>query len=106
FFRSLTLPPPLSSLFPYTTLFRSVLRAGDEEGPLQQGEFPACPRGHRIAEPACDGRQVRVDGDLVSRLSLCVRQIRDDGQRVEQDRKSTRLNSSHRTISYAVFCLK
>src|SRR5260221_6908462 len=64
--------PPRSTLFPYTTLFRSL---------------------HEIA--AFD-RGARADQMRVRRAA---------GQR-EQDRKSTRLNSSHTVISYAVFCLK
>src|SRR5437868_8881104 len=63
--------PPRSTLFPYTTLFRSVARAAEV---LPQGQSG---RG---------GRQV-PQGDV-------------------EDRKSTRLNSSHVSISYAVFCLK
>src|SRR2546430_7070165 len=63
--------PPRSTLFPYTTLFRS--------------------RGGRVAE-GCEG-----DGVVVS--------VRPDAGGL-QDRKSTRLNSSHSQISYAVFCLK
>src|SRR2546430_8065388 len=64
--------PPRSTLFPYTTLFRSAL-VGDHEQP----------------------RFDRQAGDRGERLA------REDG-----DRKSTRLNSSHSQISYAVFCLK
>src|SRR5207248_8860763 len=59
--------PPRSTLFPYTTLFRS-----------------------------CSG--LSPDGSLVEMIEL--------PDHLDQDRKSTRLNSSHRTISYAVFCLK
>src|SRR5436309_10778051 len=66
--------PPRSTLFPYTTLFRSFLPRLDD-------------RLHR------DRRQLR--GDCAAR-----------NRRGAQDRKSTRLNSSHVKISYAVFCLK
>src|SRR3712207_6960832 len=72
--------PPRSTLFPYTTLFRS--------GRL------APPRG----EPAVLGAAARDDGG--------GDRPRRGGQRAGQDRKSTRLNSSHANISYAVFCLK
>src|SRR3712207_8906968 len=74
--------PPRSTLFPYTTLFRSprqVLPRGDQ--------------GHRLAD--AEGRRQREVPDRT--------QPKGDGLR---DRKSTRLNSSHATISYAVFCLK
>src|SRR2546426_6032526 len=74
--------PPRSTLFPYTTLFRSGLH--DDGGDLR----PAPP------EHVLHGRRV-VEGDGHGEL----------GQR-PGDRKSTRLNSSHLVISYAVFCLK
>src|SRR5438132_10752223 len=64
--------PPRSTLFPYTTLFRSFL-----------GEGPLAPE-----QVAALGRQIAL------------------GIAAAQDRKSTRLNSSHTVISYAVFCLK
>src|SRR3712207_9550209 len=80
--------PPRSTLFPYTTLFRSAPRL--EHGPraLVDHEVAAHLVGHLLAQPL---RSVRRAGLLV-------------GGR--QDRKSTRLNSSHANISYAVFCLK
>src|SRR2546430_4076128 len=70
--------PPRSTLFPYTTLFRSAvfeLRREIEAG-LQRGVAPHDQRRHRL------------------------------GHAIAEDRKSTRLNSSHSQISYAVFCLK
>src|SRR5687768_18286850 len=95
---------PISPLFPYTTLFRSalvalhVLQVLDEQalavGPVQR-------RGQAVvvgvAEQRLDvGALLRVEGDDP-----------DGGRGVQrQDRKSTRLNSSHGYISYAVFCLK
>src|SRR3989449_8426723 len=77
--------PPRSTLFPYTTLFRSRCRPGSG-----------------------DARLVRVSaagtGARVGRVAVRDPPARDDpGSR---DRKSTRLNSSHGYISYAVFCLK
>src|SRR3712207_8321951 len=82
--------PPRSTLFPYTTLFRS---AGDA-CPVEQVEDRADQEHHRERrDEAAD-----VD-DPVRRAEVA--------QRVEgADRKSTRLNSSHANISYAVFCLK
>src|SRR3712207_7676618 len=89
--------PPRSTLFPYTTLFRS--RAGGHR-PSQrgrQGGGPAPPR--RAASCARHGP-----------LRQWAGVVRDGpeglGGRVREDRKSTRLNSSHANISYAVFCLK
>src|SRR5258708_29977116 len=72
--------PPRSTLFPYTTLFRS------------RGEKA---RGRRRRDlPGGAGRAVRQGEGRAQRLL------------VDRDRKSTRLNSSHQIISYAVFCLK
>src|SRR5438270_9402675 len=68
-------PPPRSTLFPYTTLFRSKVRA-----PIRGGSYRR----------------------LGARESLPPRRRGLD----QRDRKSTRLNSSHSQISYAVFCLK
>src|SRR5690242_21547655 len=81
--------PPRSTLFPYTTLFRSPGR-GDE-----------LIHGH--------GRLLEGDAEVpVQELPDPVEVLLPDrvGQAIPQDRKSTRLNSSHMSISYAVFCLK
>src|SRR5256885_9928629 len=75
--------PPRSTLFPYTTLFRSVLVHGGGFLPYHVGRFD---RGHAVRPEA------RADGAALPSSYL--------------DRKSTRLNSSHLVISYAVFCLK
>src|SRR3712207_7874269 len=72
--------PPRSTLFPYTTLFRSVRRLGED----------------RPAERL----QVQAAGQVVAG------HVRDGARAQQPDRKSTRLNSSHANISYAVFCLK
>src|SRR5689334_23769888 len=79
--------PPRSTLFPYTTLFRSVGEIGCQRGELRifVGDVAAAPRPH--TQPAVVG-------------------FDDDAIAVPLDRKSTRLNSSHSSISYAVFCLK
>src|SRR5256885_12013702 len=77
--------PPRSTLFPYTTLFRSV-----DSNPL--GRMAACAMARRTVQ-----RETR--GAYPAPL-LITRVI------AGQDRKSTRLNSSHLVISYAVFCLK
>src|SRR5438477_3020116 len=76
--------PPRSTLFPYTTLFRSL--PDERAAPLLRGVRP----------PA------RRDGDARLRRG----RARAAGEGIPQDRKSTRLNSSHMSISYAVFCLK
>src|SRR5689334_24573607 len=77
--------PPRSTLFPYTTLFRSLLRRGRTLDAARR--LPR--RGVRRAE-----RDQAATTAAVPAGALCV------------DRKSTRLNSSHSSISYAVFCLK
>src|SRR3712207_9593456 len=73
--------PPRSTLFPYTTLFRSLCRRLAPFGPQGALAIP-CSRLPRV-----DRRAVGAEAD-------------------HRDRKSTRLNSSHANISYAVFCLK
>src|SRR2546430_7862229 len=76
--------PPRSTLFPYTTLFRSRRRAPRREGRERNGGFGWVGGRHRFRD----------------------RQGRRGARTHGQDRKSTRLNSSHSQISYAVFCLK
>src|SRR3712207_7019667 len=88
--------PPRSTLFPYTTLFRSLF-ATDAVGGLLVGEPPVQGRSAAVAD---GGRP--TEGELRRPGSLVV--LEEAG--VGGDRKSTRLNSSHANISYAVFCLK
>src|SRR5438477_1535900 len=82
---SLTHISPTTTLLPYTTLFRSAAR-----GPTGVGHRLLQPQGHCLAHRR-DARSRRRE-----RAS----------RRCARDRKSTRLNSSHMSISYAVFCLK
>src|SRR2546430_8290354 len=86
--------PPRSTLFPYTTLFRSPLERGREAGAHGQDGIGT---GR--------GRDVRMghhdDASAVTVDDAAHRRIPET-----RDRKSTRLNSSHSQISYAVFCLK
>src|SRR3712207_8963949 len=86
--------PPRSTLFPYATLFRSdqVGRAG---APADRQDQLAHVRQQLL------GRHAHERGELVE-----LREQRKRGDRADRDRKSTRLNSSHANISYAVFCLK
>src|SRR5687768_18188156 len=80
--------PPRSTLFPYTTLFRSPL--GRVHGP----------------ERARDAIRDAVAGGARTSVDLILGLPRQTAESFRQDRKSTRLNSSHGYISYAVFCLK
>src|SRR3712207_7763393 len=91
--------PPRSTLFPYTTLFRSLALARGGGGRAARRGHGL--RGHRQTarrESGGDGTDPRRG----RRRGLLRRPDRQGGR----DRKSTRLNSSHANISYAVFCLK
>src|SRR2546429_3870300 len=77
--------PPRSTLFPYTTLFRSEREPAGIEEVVGEAEY----LGPHIGDP----HQLHEDRRVAKKLD-------------QQDRKSTRLNSSHGYISYAVFCLK
>src|SRR3712207_8493814 len=91
--------PPRSPLFPYTSLFRStrVVAVCARGAPAMAESWRA---GHPVATAAAD---TIADGIAVR---VPVPEALDDVRRVTEDRKSTRLNSSHAHISYAVFCLK
>src|SRR5256885_13187074 len=95
--------PPRSTLFPYTTLFRSRARLEALDERARAADVRLHDRGK---------------ADALARLQELVPVVHDDGARVAhaetleqreleclRDRKSTRLNSSHLVISYAVFCL-
>src|SRR3712207_7556052 len=94
--------PPRSTLFPYTTLFRSHgaadLREPDPGEPAGLGAAVAAEHARGDLRPA------RADAGRGRRLRHREREHRQ--RHPESDRKSTRLNSSHANISYAVFCLK
>src|SRR5207245_5776044 len=89
----LTLPrPPISTLFPYTTLFRSAT-----------SRFPrlaVCRDGRGL------GPKSHASGLPVQPQRTAASTLENARGRTSRDRKSTRLNSSHGSISYAVFCLK
>src|SRR5439155_5899636 len=97
----LTRQPPRSTLFPYTTLFRSPHMLRPEIGPL--GKSLTC-RGVFLSEFGWRGA---VWGGFrpVAGITAGITE-RSSCDRPKPDRKSTRLNSSHVAISYAVFCLK
>src|SRR2546430_11620825 len=84
--------PPRSTLFPYTTLFRSIQAM--EEALKRKATVVCVTSGGKIGEMA---KQKGLD---------CILIPPNNPPRASLDRKSTRLNSSHSQISYAVFCLK
>src|SRR2546429_4786026 len=84
--------PPRSTLFPYTTLFRSLAAAHDAD--------------LRVAAEPLGGEAIIERVLIVDRLPVDRDDQIADLQARARDRKSTRLNSSHGYISYAVFCLK
>src|SRR5207253_11447178 len=91
--------PPSSTLFPYTTLFRS--REAARKRP------PALTISTALPARACRGRGTwRENTEPVAQQMGARRQRPRPRQSRRSDRKSTRLNSSHVAISYAVFCLK
>src|SRR3712207_7081023 len=88
--------PPRSTLFPYPTLFRSETRAFSRRFQERMGRPPST-------------NQAGVYSATLAYLRAVAAAGTDDAQRAVpemKDRKSTRLNSSHANISYAVFCLK
>src|SRR5947208_1841535 len=89
-------PPPTSTLFPYTTLFRS------------DHEVPATVHNLANIQLATGLARNEVSIETVEHLLAALVSMNIDNVIVElnSDRKSTRLNSSHQIISYAVFCLK
>src|SRR5688572_32689803 len=91
--------PPRSTLFPYTTLFRSnpEHRQLRREAEDPRGRLRDDARSLERVQPVSERRPGRLSPRARDRLGL---------RRQQLDRKSTRLNSSHSQISYAVFCLK
>src|SRR3712207_7655506 len=83
--------PPRSTLFPYTTLFRSkntrLILVGDVD------QLPSVGAGNVLA-------------DIINSGVVTTIKLTEIFRQAQEDRKSTRLNSSHANISYAVFCLK
>src|SRR2546427_6942999 len=91
--------PPRSTLFPYTTLFRSH---GELLRPGHAAHIVA-----KVAGPFLEIGQILVGQVALMEFCILLGQLDEMGaDGIAQDRKSTRLNSSHSQISYAVFCLK
>src|SRR2546421_4684324 len=93
--------PPRSTLFPYTTLFRSPIR---HEGARSRPS--GSPSPGFLGEPRTSGRRDRDRHREAEGESTAAEYRSAGAERHARDRKSTRLNSSHDQISYAVFCLK
>src|SRR5688572_31216065 len=92
-------PPPRSTLFPYTTLFRSAFA-------ISKGVIDHLKANLEIKGVQTTGNvSAAVSGGTATQSGVVFTQSNDGTGRVA-DRKSTRLNSSHSQISYAVFCLK
>src|SRR5256884_5785625 len=92
--------PPRSTLFPYTTLFRSAGRPGHQHHAVRTVDHSAKPLKHGLGH---------TDALKIKNAARLIKQAHDHGFTMlhrQRDRKSTRLNSSHGYISYAVFCLK
>src|SRR5688572_31769119 len=89
--------PPRSTLFPYTTLFRSL------QYHLRQADVTL-----RLGEKVVSIRPIAPPAGARNSDNVMVEAVLESGKtiRADADRKSTRLNSSHSQISYAVFCLK
>src|SRR3712207_8041747 len=95
--------PPRSTLFPYTTLFRS-----EPSGPVALVDDDAALHLLRVEEEGYVARVALLvaEAGLVDADDVVAGLLELDGEEEGRDRKSTRLNSSHANISYAVFCLK
>src|SRR3712207_8678482 len=98
--------PPRSTLLPYTTLFRSVL--------AEAADVDAAVKAARAAFPEWSETSITRRSKIMfafrtlldQNLDELARIVASEHGKVVEDRKSTRLNSSHANISYAVFCLK
>src|SRR5256885_11744168 len=88
--------PPRSTLFPYTTLFRS---AKEKQINQFEGIFESLPNSVIVCDQ--EGKIIRFNA-----AALKLFEVSSEASWKGTDRKSTRLNSSHLVISYAVFCLK
>src|SRR5207249_11897866 len=98
-------PPPPSPPFPYTTLFRSRHPRHAREPDHQEAELDAGPGSSRLGGTFCGDWHTGPGAQTARKVLGVVSRVRAAGP-PPLDRKSTRLNSSHVSISYAVFCLK
>src|SRR5436309_12590014 len=89
--------PPTSTLFPYTTLFRSTVQSVEKDRPTEE-------RSRGLEMLTCGRRVLSHSHCAVKYFEQRIKSEEKISR--SKDRKSTRLNSSHVKISYAVFCLK
>src|SRR5260221_8943817 len=92
--------PPRSTLFPYTTLFRSL------DGYATEHTYPEAPLGDDVIQLVVRSGTAYDPTLVINQASQSTVTGQDYFYWTMPDRKSTRLNSSHTVISYAVFCLK
>src|SRR5690242_21437164 len=95
--------PPRSTLFPYTTLFRSVIHVLEDK---HTSEDTAETNIGYLLLPGYSEHGISLNDDPVDQPGTNTMLHSDPKSSPTPDRKSTRLNSSHMSISYAVFCLK
>src|SRR3712207_8776730 len=98
--------PPRSTLFPYTTLFRSHAKVRERLGSLESEKAVSLVAIHAHFIPHVFPQAVLEEAERAAPVTPAGREDWRDLPLVTIDRKSTRLNSSHANISYAVFCLK
>src|SRR5256885_12335972 len=98
--------PPRSTLFPYTTLFRSAILKNNPESYLFILLIDERPEEVTDMERSCRGAEVisSTFDEPPERHVQVAEMVIEKAKRMIEDRKSTRLNSSHLVISYAVFC--
>src|SRR5947208_10802017 len=100
------LPPPISTLFPYTTLFRSRFQALYSRMISYFFDFQVGVRHDVSPRPSRTYAVIGIEGLAPGFFEIDAdAYISQKGEISGSDRKSTRLNSSHQIISYAVFCL-
>src|SRR5438309_6204214 len=96
--------PPRSTLFPYTTLFRSITDDTEEIAAEANQELNTF--SSEMSKKAHDFDKVALPPEMARKMLLLKLSAGFPAPAISGDRKSTRLNSSHSSISYAVFCLK
>src|SRR5690242_20998781 len=102
----MTSPPPHSTLFPYTTLFRSRFEITRAQFAAFDSTYKFAPGTENFPANNITFDRAKAYADWLSRMTGQNWRVPNETEVASLDRKSTRLNSSHMSISYAVFCLK